>query len=92
MNNILGISFVLCIIIVVFNLVGVKWISVNDVIFLCFFVFITSFVLGIVVEWKSHKHKWKVIDELIKDNGSFKSKVYVMQCEDCGKLKSKEVK
>ena len=66
--------------------------SVNDIIFLCFFVSIISFALGVIIEYRSHKHEWKVIDELIKDNGSFKSKVYVMQCKDCGNLKSKEVK
>lgn len=66
--------------------------SAVDIVFLCCIVGFLSFMLGIVIEWKSHKHKWKVIDELIKDNGSFKSKVYVIQCEDCGKLKSKEIK
>lgn len=66
--------------------------SVTDIVLLCSIVGFLSFVSGIFIEWKSHKHKWKVIDELIKDNGSFKSKVYVMQCEDCGKLKSKEIK
>ena len=71
MNNILGISFVLCIIIIVLNLIGVKWMSGNDIIFLCFFVSIISFALGVIIEYRSHKHEWKVIDELIKDNGSF---------------------
>ena len=46
--------------------------SVNDITFLCFFVSIISFVLGVIIEYRSHKHEWKVIDELIKDNGSFK--------------------
>lgn len=53
--------------------------SVNDIIFLYFFVSIISFALGVIIEYRSHKHEWKVIDELIKDNGSFKSKVYAMQ-------------
>lgn len=66
--------------------------SVTDIVLICCIVGVVVATLSLVALENMHKHKWKVIDELTKDNGSFKSKVYVMQCEDCGKLKSKEIK
>lgn len=39
------------------------------------------------------KHKWKIIEsqEVYRSNGEKRGFFYVLQCENCGKIKPKEV-
>lgn len=55
-----------------------------------------GWLIASTIDKRICKHKWKHIDTIGrtgKSNGSInESVIYVMQCENCGKIKSKEIK